>query len=84
MDSQLESLSSSIGQYEREIEGYESQARSGLRVNQYSYEQALANHNRLVEQFNTLLVRRNAKYSQYDQEVNSVNDMVNRYNRGAR
>jgi hypothetical protein len=84
MDSQLESLSSSIGRYKREIEGYESQARSGLRVNQYSYEQALGNHNRLVEQYNALLVRRNAKYSQYEQEIDSVNDMVNRYNRGER
>lgn len=84
MDSQLESLSSSIARYKREIEGYESQARSGLRVNQYSYEQALANHNRLVEQYNALLVRRNAKYSQYGQELDSVNDMVNRYNRGER
>jgi hypothetical protein len=84
MDSQLGSLSSSIGRYKREIEGYESQARSGLRVNQYSYEQALANHNRLVEQYNALLVRRNAKCSQYDQEIDSVNDMVERYNRGER
>jgi hypothetical protein len=84
MDSQLESLSSSIGRYQREIEGYERQAQSGLRVNQYSYEQALANHNRLVEQYNALLVRRNAKYSQYEQEIDSVNDMVNRYNRGER
>jgi len=84
MDSQLESLSSSIARYKREIEGYERQVRSGMRVNQYSYEQALANHNRMVEQYNTLLVRRNAKYSQYEQEIDSVNDMVNRYNRGER
>ena len=84
MDSQLESLSSSIGRYQREIEGYERQAQSGLRVNQYSYEQALANHNRLVEQYNAVLVRRNAKYSQYEQEIDSVNDMVNRFNRGER
>ncbi len=84
MDSQLESLSSSITRYKREIEGYERQARSDLHVNQYSYERALANHNRLVEEYNTLLVRRNAKYSEYEQEIDSVNDMVNRYNRGER
>ena len=84
IDSQLESLSSSITRYKREIEGYESQARLGRNVNQYTYEQALENHNRLVNQYNAMLVRRNAKYSQYEQEIDSVNDMVNRYNRGER
>jgi len=84
MDSQLESLASSIARYKREIEGYESQAQSGLRVKQYSYEHALANHNRLVELYNALLMRRHAKYSQYEQHIDSVNDMVNRYNRGER
>lgn len=84
MDSQIESFSSSIERHKHEIEGYESQASAGLRVNQYSYEQALANHNRLVEQYNELLLRRNMEYSQYGQEVDSINDKVNRYNRGER
>ena len=84
MDAQRESLSSSIGRYKREIESYESQDRSGLQVNRSSYEQAVAKHNRLVKQSNALLERRNAKHSQFKQEIDSVNDMVNRYNRGER
>jgi chromosome segregation ATPase len=84
MDSRLDSLTSRIRRYKRELEGYEKEARSGLSVNQNSYEEVLANHNRLVEQYNALLARRNSKYKQYEQEIDSVNDMVSRYNRGER
>ena len=84
MDSQLESVSASITRYKRQIEGYESQVRSGVRVNQYAYEQALEQHNQLVARYNSLLVSRNAKYGDYQREIDSVNDMVSRYNRGER
>src|SRR5690606_5101767 len=78
MDSRLDSLSASIRRYKREIEDYEKEARSGLSVNQNPYEQALASHNQLVDQYNALLARRNSKYGQYKQEIDSVNEMVSR------
>ena len=84
MDSQLESISASITRYKREIKGYETQVWSEFRLNQYAYEQALEQHNRLVARYNSLLVSRNAKYGDYQREIDSVNDMVSRYNRGER
>lgn len=85
MDSELESLSANIRRYKGEIEGYERQhTRSGVRVNQYAYEQTLDQHNRLVNEYNSLLSTRNLKHSEYEREVDAVNDLVRRYNRGER
>lgn len=83
-DSDLESLSASSTRYKREIEGFERQASSGLRIDQYAYEQALEAYNRLVGQHNSLLASRNAKYETYKREIDLINDLVNRYNRGER
>ena len=84
MDSDLESLSSRIIRHKQEIEGYENQARLGLNVNRSLYQQALDNHNALVGQYNTFLIDRNAKYAEYSREIDSVNDMVRRFNSGER
>lgn len=84
MDSDLESLSSRLRRYKRDIEDYESQARLGMDVNRYSYQQAIDEHNRLVKQYNASLADRNLKYAEYSREIESVNDMVRRYNRGER
>lgn len=84
MDSELESLSASIERYKREIEGYERRTTSAMPVDEYSYRQALDRHNRLVVQYNSLLMDRNLKYNEYKREIDSVNDMVARYNRGER
>jgi len=80
----LESLSSRIIRHKQEIEGYENQARLGLNVNRSLYQQALDNHNALVGQYNTFLIDRNAKYAEYSREIDSVNDMVRRFNSGER
>ena len=84
MDSTLESLSTRIARYKQEIEGYERQARLGLNVNRSLYQQALDNHNTLVNQHNVLLPQRNVKYAEYSREIDAVNDMVRRYNSGER
>ena len=84
MDSKLRSLSASLGTCKREVEGYESQARRGVRVNRSLYQQAIDRHNGLVAQYNSLLADRNLKYNEYERKLNSVNDMVRRYNRGER
>jgi hypothetical protein len=82
MDSDLESLSSRIDRYKQEIEGYERQTRLGLDVNRSLYQQALDNHNALVKQHNALLLDREAKYAEYSRQIDSVNEMVRRYNSG--
>ncbi len=84
MDSNLESLSSQISRYKREIEGYERQSRLGIDVDRSLYQQALDSHNTLVGQYNSLLAERKAKYAEYSREIDSVNDMVRRYNSGER
>ena len=84
MDSNLESLSSQISRHKQEIEEYERQARLGIDVDRSLYQQALDSHNTLVGQYNSLLAERKAKYAEYSREINSVNDMVRRYNSGER
>lgn len=84
MDADLESLSNRIDRYRQEVEGYERQARLGLNVSESLHQQALDNHNSLVKQYNGLLINRNAKYAEYKREIESVNDMVRRYNSGER
>jgi hypothetical protein len=84
MDFNLKSLSSQISRYKQEIDGYERQAQLGVNVNRSLYQQALDNHNALVGQHNTLLIHREAKYAEYSREIDSVNDMVRRFNRGER
>lgn len=84
MDSELDSLTSRLQRYKREVDRYESRVRSGANVNQYQYQQAIDNHNRLVKEYNALLAERNRKHERYEQELESVNDMVKRYNQGKR
>ena len=84
MNSDLETLSGKLQNSEQEIAGYESRMKLGKDVNEYLYKQTVDAHNRLVEQCNALLANFNLKYAEYTREVNSVNDMVRRYNSGER
>jgi len=84
MDSELEQLSVSIARHKRGIEGYERLVGSGKRPDELACRQTVENHNRLTDQHNSLLSGRNAKYSEYQREIASVNDMIARYNRGER
>jgi chromosome segregation ATPase len=84
MDSSLESLSSWISRYKQEIDGYERQTRLGLNVDRSLYQQALDKHNALVREHNALLLEREARYAEYSREIDSVNDMVRRFNSGER
>ena len=84
MDSQLEFLRQEIDQYKTQLETYESRNRSGLYVDEDQYEQTRQRHNSLVRQHNSLLAERNAAYAQYEREIDSVNELVRRYNAGER
>ena len=53
----------------------------GTDVSSYSYQQSLDEHNKLVEQHNSTLVTRQAKYASYEKNFKQINDMINRYNR---
>jgi hypothetical protein len=80
----LESMSIRINRYKREIAEYEQQASSGSNANRSMYQQTLDNYNALVGQYNPLLNNYNAKYAEYGREIDSVNDMVRRFNSGER
>ena len=84
MDSEIESLSVSIGRYKRELEGYNSQLNRGVQVNDDLYQRAMNGHNHLAGQYNSLVSQRKLKYEDYKRELDSVNDMVGRYNLGER
>lgn len=84
MDSELESLSMTLARHKRGIEAWERLARSGQRPDESAYTSTIENHNRIVRQYNSLLSERNAKVSEYQREIKSVNDMVDRCNRGER
>lgn len=81
MDYSLEALSSRIKTLKTQIEKYESYAAKGADVSSYSYQQSLDEHNKLVEQYNSTLVTRQAKYASYEKNFKQINDMINRYNR---
>jgi hypothetical protein len=82
--STLESLSSRIDGYKRDIDGYESRSRLGEDVDRALYQQAIDEHNRLVDQYESLRADYNSKVEQYNSELRSVNSMVDRYNKGER
>lgn len=84
MDSSLETLSIRLKTLKTRIDGYESDAARGAYVNEYSYKEAINSHNELVTQSNNLLTSRQTKYTNYEQEFNRINEMIDRYNRGAR
>ena len=84
MDERLATLSSYTKACKDRIDGYEGQLRSGRQVDQAAYELAVKNHNSTVQQYNSLLADRNAKCAEYRREIDSVNDMVRRYNSGER
>lgn len=81
MDYSLEALSSRIKTLKTQIEKYESYAAKGADVSSYSYQQSIDEHNKLVEQYNTTLITRNAKYVSYEKEFKRVNDLIDKYNR---
>ena len=81
MDSSLETLSIRIKTLKTRIEEYESYVAMGTDVSSYSYQQSLDEHNKLVEQHNSTLVTRQAKYASYEKKFKQINDMINRYNR---
>ncbi len=80
LDLQVESLSTKINTLKTKIGKYESEAIRGANVNEYSYNQTLDEHNKLVEQYNSMLMTRNAKYTFYEKEFKRINDMINKYN----
>lgn len=84
MDERLTSLSSFLKTCKDRIDGYEGQLRSGRQVDQAAYELAVQNHNSTVQQYNSLLADRNTKCAEYRREIESVNDMVRRFNSGER
>jgi len=80
----LQSSKTSLEELRQDIDQYESQMRSGYRVNRDLYQRTVDLHNRLVRQYNSDLSAYKTKYTEYEQEFDSVNDMVERYNRGER
>jgi hypothetical protein len=84
MDERLASLSSFLKACKDRIDGYEGQLRSGRQVDHAAYELAIQSHNSTVQQYNSLLADRNAKCAEYRSEIESVNDMVRRFNSGER
>jgi hypothetical protein len=83
LDVQAESLSIQINTLKTKIKGWELDAARGAYVNEYSYKQALDEHNNLVKQYNSILITRKAKYTFYEKEFKRINDMINKYNRGS-
>lgn len=81
IDSSMESLSSRINSLKLQIDQYESAAANGQYVNQYSYNSVIENHNKLVNEYNSVLSKRKIKYSEYEQEFKRVNGLIERYNR---
>ncbi len=65
LDLQAESLSIKINTLKIKIEGWESDTANGLYVNEYSYKEAINNHNELVSQYNSILTTSKAKYTLY-------------------
>ena len=84
LNTQLESLSSRLGEYKRSINSYESQAAAGLAIDRQAYEQAVGNYNASVDRHNSLLAELRAKNAVYKAHIDRVNEMVRRYNSGAR
>lgn len=81
IDYSLETLSSRIKTLKTRIEEYESYVAIGADVSSYSYQQSFDEHNKLVEQYNSTLVTRQAKYVFYEKEFKRVNEMIDKYNR---
>ena len=84
MDSEIESMFAELGVCKRELEGYESRIRRGLRVDSDLYQRVRNKHNGLVKQYNALLVPRNFKFNEYQRERDAVNALVRQYNSGER
>ena len=53
------------------------------KVDEKAYQQTIDYHNWLVRQYNGWLAARKLKYAEYSVEIDSVNDMVRRYNGAA-
>jgi hypothetical protein len=84
MQSQMDSLKAQIDQYKGEIDQYERRMRQGIDVNEYLYKDALRSHNALVSEYNNMLAKYRSVRAEYDDEIDSVNEMVGRYNAGER
>lgn len=84
LKSQLESLSSRIEKCKTTIRGYESRIELGLSVDRDAYSQDVTNHNALVAHGKGVLADWRSKVAAYEAQVERVNDMVRRYNAGAR
>ena len=84
LDNQLEGLEGRLQTTKDDVERYERQARVGIQVNRYRYEQAIDEHNSLVHQYNSLAAVRQLKYAEYERGLSAVNSLVDRYNRGER
>ena len=76
-ESDLETLERRIQSYKATIEDYESRAKSGLSVDRSDYRDAIDTHNALIGRYKSLL-------STHKGKVEEVNDMVRRYNAGAK
>jgi chromosome segregation ATPase len=84
MDSEIKSLSANLDIYRRKVDGYNSQVRRGVRVNDTLHQRAVDRHNQLVQQIKSLAGQRELKFDEYQREIESVNNLVGRYNRGER
>jgi hypothetical protein len=84
MDEERKSLSIKIENYKNEIDIFELAVSQGRSINQYQYQEIIDEHNNLVEQHNSLLVDIETKNNIYKAKLESVNEMVDRFNKGER
>jgi len=82
MQSLLEKYSKRITSLKTEIEQYESDTARGRYVNRSSYDEAVTNHNNLIEQYNSVLKQHQINYAAYETEFKRVTDLIDKYNRG--
>lgn len=82
LEQRLSLLKSDIGSLKSEIENYESTARIGGDVNQYSYQAAIDAHNARVEEYNLVLIRYKRAVAEHNAELERVNGLIDQYNAG--
>jgi hypothetical protein len=84
LHAQLASLSLRMDGYQHSVANQASRAAAGQGFNLEASMKALSNYNDLVAQYKGLLADVRKKEAAYRAQIDSVNEMVNRYNSGAR
>jgi hemoglobin-like flavoprotein len=74
----LESLQSRIDTYKADIKSIESVYARGENIDQSNYDNLLAEHNRLVREFNSTRNKHNALVDKFNSLVNERNKKVSR------